>query len=201
MAAFTSTSVRLIDLDGRELMSRSFPNPKVWISLDLLASPQPKIVELVGDTVQVLDKEGRVELRLKAILGMNPGPGAISLDGSRLATGWSTSKDWAITVHELNGTERPTVHLNPGCFTWSLAFNPDGSRVASTGEDGITRVWNSANGAKVCECRGHRSKVLRAAYRPDGRRLVTTSADGTVRQWDPATGRESRRLTNVIPAR
>jgi eukaryotic-like serine/threonine-protein kinase len=189
VAAFTSTSVRLIDLDGRALLSRTFPRPKVWASLDLLANRQPRIVELVGDSIQVMDKEGRVGLRLKDIPGMNPGPGSISLDGSRLAMGW-TSKDWALTLHELNGNGRPTVRVNPGCFTWSLAFSPDGARVASTGEDGVTRVWDSATGAKVCECRGHRSKVLKAVYRPDGRRLVTTSADGTVRQWDPASGPE-----------
>jgi WD40 repeat protein/predicted Ser/Thr protein kinase len=190
VAAFTSTSVRLSDLDGRELLSQNFPNSRVWISLDQFASPQPTIVELTGGTIQVLDKEGRVELRLKGVPGMNPGPGAISRDGSRLAEGWTTAKDWAISLHKLDGTDRPTVRVKPGCYTWSLAFSPDGSHVASAGEDGVARIWDSATGAKLAECRGHRSKVLKISYRSDGQRLLTTSADGTVRQWDPTTGRE-----------
>jgi eukaryotic-like serine/threonine-protein kinase len=190
VVAFTNTSVRLLDLDGRELLSRSFPNSKVWISLDLLGSRQPRIVERVEDTIQVMDTEGPVGPRLKGVPGMNPGPGTISHDGSRLAVGWSASKDWAITLQELNGNKQSLIRASPGCFTWSLAFSPDNSRVASAGEDGVTRVWDSVTGAKLAECRGHHSKVLRVSFRSDGRRLLTTSADSTVRQWDPATGRE-----------
>ena len=75
-------------------------------------------------------------------------------------------------------------------FTWALAFSPDGTRVATGGEDGLTRLWDTATGAMTAECRGHTRKVLSVAFRPDGRRLVTASADGAVRQWDPASGRE-----------
>jgi eukaryotic-like serine/threonine-protein kinase len=190
VAAFTGASVRLFDLEGRELLSQSFPRSMVWVALDLLAHRQPRLVEYVGGMIQVIDTKGRVDLRLKGLPVLNPGPGMISLDGSRLAVGWSTSKDFAITIYQLDGNERPIVRLNPGCYTWSLAFSPDNSRVASAGEDGVTRVWNTAAGAKLAECRGHRSKVLRVSFRPDGQRLLTTSADGTVRQWDPASGQQ-----------
>jgi eukaryotic-like serine/threonine-protein kinase len=190
VAAFTGTLARLLDLDGHELLSWSFPREKRWVSSELLSSRSPRIVELVGDTVQVVDKEGRVGPRLKGVQDMSPWVATFSSDGSRLAVGWIGSKDCAITVYQTTGHEQSVIRVNPGCFTWSLAFSPDDTRVASAGEDGVTRVWDSMTGAKLLECRGHRSKVLSVAYRPDGRRLVTTSADGSVRQWDPATGRE-----------
>jgi eukaryotic-like serine/threonine-protein kinase len=192
VVAYTASRVRLLDLDGRELLSWSFPRDRVWVSLDLLASRQPRIVERRADTIQIVDKEGRIERRLKVVPGFRPGPGACSTDGSRLAVGWSTSKDWVVAVYQLRGNERPMIRFNPGSISWSLAFSPDGARVASAGEDGVTRIWDSSSGAKIAECRGHRSKVLSVTYRPDGQRLMTTSADGTVRQWDPATGREAK---------
>ena len=73
---------------------------------------------------------------------------------------------------------------------WARTFSPDGTRLASAGDDNVARLWDAATGVLLATCRGHTSKVLGVAFRPDGARLVTTSADGTVRQWDAATGRE-----------
>ncbi len=75
-------------------------------------------------------------------------------------------------------------------YSWALVFSPDGTHIATAGEDGVTRLWDTSTGAMTAECRGHVRKVLSVAFRPDGRRLVTSSADGTVRQWDSATGQE-----------
>ena len=73
---------------------------------------------------------------------------------------------------------------------WALAFSPDGTRLASGGEDRTARAVGRGHRALLATCRGHASKVLGVAFSPDGTRLVTTSSDGTVRQWDAATGRE-----------
>jgi WD40 repeat protein len=70
-----------------------------------------------------------------------------------------------------------------------LDLQPDGTRIASAGEEGLACLWNVGTGAKIAECRGHTGKIVSAAFCGDSSRLVTTSADGTVRQWDAATGR------------
>ena len=191
VVAYSNRDTRLLDLEGHELLSLTFPDPKSWVSQDLLASREPRIVRRDRDAVDVADQRGQTVMRLQGLAGMNPGPAAISLDGSKLVLGWSTSKEWKITVHTLNGNDRSVVRIDPTTFSWSLSFSPDGSRVASAGEDGVTRIWNCTTGAKVAECHGHRSKVLRVSFRSDGKRLLTTSADGTVRQWDPANGHEA----------
>jgi WD40 repeat protein/predicted Ser/Thr protein kinase len=190
VAAFTDTRVRLLDLHGRELLSRPFPRAGNLVYLDLHAARGLRFVEHVGDEIWLADGEGRVRARLPGVAQMTTGPVCSSQNGSLLAVGWTSPKDWAITLYKPNAENPAVVRLNPGCFTWALSISPDNARLAAGGEDGVTRVWDSTTGSLILECRGHLSKVLSVAYRPDGQRLVTTSADGSVRQWDAATGRE-----------
>ena len=91
----------------------------------------------------------------------------------------------SVIVYRL-GSGNPLATLPAtGQQIWSLAFSPDGTRIATATEDGVTRLWEPSTGKMTAECRGHTSKVLGVAFRPDGKRLVTSSLDGTVRQWDP----------------
>jgi WD40 repeat protein/predicted Ser/Thr protein kinase len=196
VAAYTGRQVRLLDLDGHQLLSWPFPPGGFLLCLDLLSNRAPRFVVQMGGVIEVVDQEGRVRARLPTVpeLGVNSAwlsqTACLSQDGSRLALAWSGPHGWAVTLHQLNGDDQAVIRVNPGCAVWSLAFSPDGRRVAGACEDGVSRIWDSATGALRLECRGHRSKVLSVAFRPDGQRLVTSSADGTVRQWDPATGRE-----------
>jgi WD40 repeat protein/predicted Ser/Thr protein kinase len=191
VAGFLGGTVRLLDLDGREVLSRTLPPlPQVRVAFDLLAGGQPRFAHAQENAVLVLNGRGSVGLHMKGVPSLEPTPGAFSRDGSRLAVCWTSAKDWAVTFYRLQDGDRSMVRVNPECFTSSVAFSRDNSCVVTAGEDGVTRVWDSTTGAKRAECRGHRSKVLRVAFRPDGRRFLTTSADGSVRQWDPATGRE-----------
>jgi eukaryotic-like serine/threonine-protein kinase len=75
-------------------------------------------------------------------------------------------------------------------FVYSLAFSPDGERIASASEDGTARIWNLTTGKVLAVLRGHAVKIYCIAFRRDGARVVTASADGSVRQWDPEKGVE-----------
>jgi WD40 repeat protein len=103
---------------------------------------------------------------------------------------WEGPKDWVFTLYDPDSGKPPITSAQDIGFTWALVFNPDGTRIATGGEDGLTRLWDTSTGMLTAQCRGHTRKVLSVAFRPDGRRLVTASADGTVRQWEPTTGRE-----------
>ena len=77
----------------------------------------------------------------------------------------------------------------------SVAFSPDGTRLASGSLGGTVRLWDVATGDELRWFTGHTDDVHSVAFSPDGTRLASGSNDGTVRLWDVATGNELRRFT------
>jgi WD40 repeat protein/serine/threonine protein kinase len=67
----------------------------------------------------------------------------------------------------------------------SVAWSPDGGRLASAGGDGKVRIWNASTGRKIKELHGPTELARSLAWSPDGKRLATSSRDNTVLVWDP----------------
>ena len=68
---------------------------------------------------------------------------------------------------------------------WSVVFSPDGSKLATSGEDGTARIWDSA-GQPLAELKGHQGAVYSVVFSSDGSKLATSGEDGTARIWDSA---------------
>jgi WD40 repeat protein len=70
-----------------------------------------------------------------------------------------------------------------------LAISPDGSRIASAGEDRWGRVLIVAGCGgehpQVADLTGHAERLRSVRFSPDGRYLVTASQDRTARVWTP----------------
>src|SRR5262249_23213268 len=71
----------------------------------------------------------------------------------------------------------------------SLAFSPDGNRLASAAEDNTAKVWNvDAGRTWRTTLQGHTSRVNAVAYSPDGSLIATVGDDASLRLRDAVTG-------------
>jgi WD40 repeat protein len=71
----------------------------------------------------------------------------------------------------------------------SVAFSPDGERLASAGGDGTIKIWNSTTGTEILSFPAHADAVVSVAFHPDGMHLASRGADLKVKVWDlAATG-------------
>jgi WD40 repeat protein/energy-coupling factor transporter ATP-binding protein EcfA2 len=71
----------------------------------------------------------------------------------------------------------------------SLAFDADGSRLATASEDGTALIWDMKNDTIApLPLKGHTKPINMVTFSPNGSQLATASADATARLWDVTTG-------------
>ncbi len=80
-----------------------------------------------------------------------------------------------------------TVAAHDG-WVRAVAVSPDGTTVASCGNDRLVKLWAAADGARVRTLAGHDAHVYNLAFHPAGRRLASCDLKGVVKEWDLATG-------------
>ncbi|MGR6918730.1 NACHT and WD repeat domain-containing protein [[Actinomadura] parvosata] len=145
------------------------------------------------DTARVWDLATRRQLG-KALTGHAGDISGISLspDGGTLATvsiADRTARLWDLTTHEQIGGVLEGMGSDLGFY--AVAFSPDGTRLATGGRDGYTRLWDTASRRQVGDpLTNRRFWNERLAFSPDGRTLAAADTDGQVWLWDPTAHRQ-----------
>lgn len=76
-----------------------------------------------------------------------------------------------------------------GGVVLGVAFNGDGSRMVSAGDDGATILWDAKTGKRLRTFyRGHTDGITSVAISGDGERVVTGSMDHTAVLWNASSG-------------
>ena len=140
---------------------------------------------------------------------------AFSPDGTQLA---SASNDRTVKVWDAaTGQEARTLSATPDVALRrdgvsdsarprtirrrrSVAFSPDGTRLASAGADGTVKVWDTTTGQEIRTFAGHTGRVWSVAFSPDGNWLASASEDRTVKLWDVATGQRATHSSRGTPS-
>ncbi len=76
-------------------------------------------------------------------------------------------------------------------------LSPDGTRIATFGNDGVIRLSDAATGEPIAPLHGHIRAVTGVAFSPDGRLLASSSNDGTIQLWDATVTQDSGSLATL----
>lgn len=125
--------------------------------------------------------------------------GIIGLAGLAATGGGAT---WLILSHKqgtpaLEPTRVPLptgalyIYRGHAAAVWSLAWSPDGSRIASVSQDQTAQVWDATTGNHVLKYHKHIDTVRAVAWSPNGAQIVSGGHDHSAQVWDPHTGARS----------
>jgi len=116
---------------------------------------------------------------------------AWSPDGTRLAAGHqmdSMGGEGArgiSSVWDATGQFLMTFDSSPHLYRVdSVAWSPDGTRIASAGIDGVM-IWNTVSGVKEADLEAE--EVRRVSWSSDGGRLIAGGLSFSIRVWDGNT--------------
>ena len=73
-----------------------------------------------------------------------------------------------------------------------IALSPDGTILASGGNDGMLRLWKMSDGKPLQPPIENGSPILSIEYAPDGKALLVISSDGTCKLWNMGDKAEAR---------
>jgi WD40 repeat protein/class 3 adenylate cyclase/energy-coupling factor transporter ATP-binding protein EcfA2 len=132
--------------------------------------------------VRMLDPLANRAIRQFEVRDRFPSETALSPDGRSIAVAFAATN--TVTVYDVASGE-PRFELRGHRFSVnSIAWSPDGRRIATGGNESSARIWDGQTGRSQLELLGMEGPVISVDWSPDGERLLTGSSDGTARVWD-----------------
>jgi WD40 repeat protein/DNA-binding SARP family transcriptional activator len=115
--------------------------------------------------------------------GAHP-PIAVSPDGRTLAAATDVNQGVTIGLFDLASGERSAALAGHRQRLVRLAFSPDGTTLASGGDDRLVIAWDLASGQPRAVYEGHAAGVNALAFGPDGNTLWSGGDDRAILVWD-----------------
>ncbi|MBD2460341.1 hypothetical protein H6G89_04720 [Oscillatoria sp. FACHB-1407] len=83
---------------------------------------------------------------------------------------------------------KQSIFTQPCSEIYTVAFSPDGTRLATGEADGNIRLWNVADGQLLLTLESYSNLIWSISFHPNGSQLASSSTDHIVRIWDIETG-------------
>jgi len=124
---------------------------------------------------------------------------AVSPDGKKFATS-NFGGDVRVYDMKTPGTSVPLRGYS--ARVWSVAFSPDGTRLAGGSSDQMIYLWDvstlEATNLPLRTLRGHGSEVHCLAFSPDGKFLASGDKQGAVLLWDLQAPPNEQAVTRAL---
>lgn len=126
---------------------------------------------------------------------------AWSPDGAIVAAGGGTpgASGEVVLFDAATGAERARLEGHRD-YVYHVAFNHDGSRLASCGYDRTIRLWDTATGKLVGVLKEHTEAVYAVAFSGDGTLVASAAGDRSVKVWNVRDGTRLYTITDPTDA-
>ena len=148
----------------------------------------------LGDVIAAGSSDGRIHLicaqtgeKILCPLSCDSHVFSIDWHDNRIVAG---CHDGTIKVFDAQSGDRLSTVRGHSADVNSVAWSPDGTKLASGSDDRTVRIWEAATGKQLWQLRGHDREVMSVSWSPDGTRLASGSLDARVLIWDAASGEQ-----------
>lgn len=162
--------------DGKHIATGGFDGIKIWDALTgqhILAYNKNEASSDIGTTAMAWSPDGTRLLSAQ-----------VSFSPHTLSNPQDT-----LEIHDTT-TGKQLVsyqgHMQFGVY--GASWSPDGTYVASGGNDKTVQIWNATTGQHVLTYHGHTDLINDVSWSHDGNYLASTGEDATVQIWDAHTG-------------
>ncbi len=175
--------VRLWDADGQLQKEFHAHDGIIW---DVKYSPDGEHIATAGkdNAIKIWDRSGSLRQTLSGHLN---GVTRLSFhphNNSLVSASW----DGTIRAWDIETGQESTLVNNPEETFTDVAFNPDGSKMATINTNKMIQIWTISTSSTMRAdlahtLTGHSAYIAGMDWSPDGELIVTASKDKTVKLW------------------
>src|SRR5260370_20996921 len=102
------------------------------------------------------------------------------------ATAPARSPATPLASGQAQGTPLTAYHGHTSTV-YTVAWSPNGTRIASGGNDSTAQIWDARTGHRSVAYSGHTGTVYTLAWSPDGTRIASGRDDSRIQIWSATT--------------
>jgi WD40 repeat protein len=176
--------------NGNELYHNEFGGSTYasWNSIEGNGIPGPTKINTRGN--YIYDDQNNNIYRVSAEYPSSDGKRIYSSDYQYIAVSetwlnkrYTNNDKYGITIYNVKSRGRKYIRCHDDEVI-SLAYSPDGTKIATGSRDKTVKIWNTKTGQLLCTLNEHTGIIISVKFSPDSRYIASGSMDNTIRIWE-----------------